>query len=171
MKAQSKLGVLILAGSLLAGCNVYIDVPVAVGPNPTPVATEAPAATPAATPAPTAVATPVVTEAPAPTPVVTAVPPATVPNEPDVAEPGTMSVNLQWTPPSQREDGSLLQESELSKYEIRYRALGVDTFEVVQVDATQTNLPLVGLPIANYEFQIAVIDTDGLYSDFVSATQ
>ncbi|WP_119395189.1 fibronectin type III domain-containing protein [Salinibius halmophilus] len=154
MKAQSKLGVFVLAASLMTGCNVYIDVPVAVGPSPT----EAP---PVAEPTPVAA-----------TPIVTTLPTIVIdPTEPVVSVPTTMSVNLQWTPPNQREDGTLLTESELSLYEIRYRAEGEETFEVVQVDAANTSLPITDLPIASYEFQIAAIDNDGLYSDFVSATQ
>lgn len=171
MKAHNNFGILLLASTMLVGCNVYIDVPVAVNPatdpaaNPTTIPTTEPTAAPVVTTLPTIVVTlePIVVPTAIPS-----IPPLT---DPIVIDPVTMAVNLQWTPPSQREDGTLLTESELKQYEIRYRPVGTETFIVKQVDASETSLPLLNLPIADYEFQIAAIDNDGLYSDFVSATQ
>lgn len=165
MKAHYNFGVLLLASAMLTGCNVYIDVPVAVNP-----ATE-PAATPVVEPTAIVTTLPTIVVTLDPIVVPTAIPSIPPLADPIVIDPITMAVNLQWTPPSQREDGTLLTESELKQYEIRYRPVGTETFTVTHVDASETSLPLPNLPIADYEFQIAAIDNDGLYSDFVSATQ
>jgi hypothetical protein len=77
------------------------------------------------------------------------------------------NVNLKWLPPTQRENGVKLTALEIGGYEIRYRTLAENTYKYVSVagDLTQTSINnLVG----DYIFEIAVFDTNGLYSNFVT---
>ncbi|WP_119395478.1 hypothetical protein [Salinibius halmophilus] len=168
------------AAVLLQGCNVYIDVPVTVGPQPTvtnvvdvtptPIATTIISATPEVTAEPEVTpvpATPVVTAEVTPTPVVT---PEPTPEPTAQPTPVNEQVHLMWSPPLQREDGTTLTEAELAEYVIRYQTTGATSFEEVRLPATYTSTTLE-LPAGEYEFQIAVVDTDGLMSDFVSAAK
>lgn len=166
----------ISAAVLLQGCNVYIDVPVTVGPEPsntpivdvtpTPIATTIISATPEVTPTPVA-ATPVVTPVLTPPPVVT---PESTPEPTTEPESGVSQVHLQWSPPLQREDGTTLNEDELAEYVIRYQTVDADNFEELRLPASYTSTTLE-VPAGEYQFEIAVVDTDGLMSDFVTAAK
>lgn len=167
------------AAVVLQGCNVYIDVPVTVGPAPsaTPIidVSASPDTTPVVSPDVTPDVTPIITptEVVVPTDVVipteVVTPTALITPTPSTTpEDGTMQVRLQWTPPLQREDGTTLLESELAEYVIRYKEQEATSFEETRLVATNTNTTLA-LPAGSYSFEIAVVDTDGLMSDFVAA--
>lgn len=74
---------------------------------------------------------------------------------------------MSWNIPLQRVNGESLDLSEIGGYEIMYRNTGDLLFESVIVsDSTVSNYLLENLESGQYEFLIAVFDTDGLYSDF-----
>lgn len=77
------------------------------------------------------------------------------------------NVNLKWLPPSQRENGATLTTAEIGGYEIRYRSITENTYKYLSITGTQTQTSLNNLA-GDYVFEIAVFDTNGLYSNFVS---
>ena len=80
---------------------------------------------------------------------------------------GKASANLSWDIPSYRENGDTLFLSEIAGYEIVYRPTSVNTYTVITVQDNNTSSHKINnLPAGNYEFMIAVFDTDGLYSDY-----
>lgn len=81
----------------------------------------------------------------------------------------TGTINLKWLPPSQRENGVTLTPAEIGGYEIRYRSITENTYKYASIASTQTQASLSNL-VGDYVFEIAVFDTNGLYSNFVSIT-
>jgi len=82
------------------------------------------------------------------------------------------NVMLYWSPPQERVNGDLMNASEIGGYEVRYRASVDDPYTVVLItDASLAQLALSDIPaVAKATFEVAVFDTDGIYSDFVVAT-
>ena len=78
-----------------------------------------------------------------------------------------LSATLEWEAPLQRMDGGILNLSEIAGYEISFRPVGAPQFEFVLVeDNTATQYDVVVPAPGEYEFRLAVVDTDGLHSDF-----
>lgn len=80
-------------------------------------------------------------------------------------------VILRWYPPVERVNGELMLPSEIGGYEIRYKPKDDAHFQSVVLDASFIP-PYVFNDIDfpdNMIFEIAVFDTDGIYSDFVRA--
>lgn len=75
---------------------------------------------------------------------------------------------LQWSHPTQRENGQFLSLNEIGGYEIRYRPNSLGNFTYINLPGSQSTQYGIGSLPSNYDFQIAVYDTQGLYSDFVS---
>ncbi len=88
-----------------------------------------------------------------------------------LTQPEPAGVTLYWNSPLKRENGSDLTLAEIGGYEIRYRLAGTaDEFESLIIDDGAADQHLFeGLAEGEYEFQIAVFDTNGMYSDFVTA--
>lgn len=91
--------------------------------------------------------------------------------------PSTVSLQLSWSLPTQREDGTALDVQDISGYEIymsRIDSANTVTDQVVVVSgANQTNLTLPDLGAGQYHLAISAIDTGGLksqLSDVVSYT-
>ncbi|WP_119396499.1 fibronectin type III domain-containing protein [Salinibius halmophilus] len=86
---------------------------------------------------------------------------------------GSKTVTLSWSPPTQREDGTRLAESEIYAYELKYRRKGEAEFQPLLITAQDANTgpvtsySLTNLPQGDYEFLLATIDRDGLRSDYV----
>lgn len=79
------------------------------------------------------------------------------------------SVVLSWSPPTERNNGEPITVAELGGYELRYTLAGAsEQLTVVVPDGTATSYRIDELPGGSHAFQIAVYDTNGLYSDFVS---
>lgn len=84
------------------------------------------------------------------------------------------TIQLRWSPPTQREDGSLLEEREIAAYELKYRPKGAVAYKSIVIRAETlnsgpvTNWSLSNLASGDYEFLLATIDRDGLRSDYVS---
>ena len=85
----------------------------------------------------------------------------------------TGSVTLYWSPPLERINGDLLNADDISGYIIRYRHPSENRFTSVFVSNTgveQYYLDRIQDP-GNVIFQIAAVDKNGIYSDFVTAAR
>ncbi len=92
----------------------------------------------------------------------------TVVNEEPV-EQALLSTTLNWIIPTQRENGSALDVSEIDGYEILYKKVGDEiNYSLLIDDASVSTYVLEDLAAGEYEFKIASYDTDGVYSDFSS---
>lgn len=91
-------------------------------------------------------------------------------------EPVMRDVALSWGIPTTRTDGSPLPTSEIAYYEIYYSSTnsGTSNESTVSVAATNSNNQLVNdyeinaLPIGEYYFSIATVDTAGIASEFIN---
>lgn len=83
------------------------------------------------------------------------------------------TATISWDHPSQRENGAFLQLEEIGGYEIRYRNPTDKNYTHITLkgnSATEYTFPDT-LPVEGVEFEIAVFDTAGLYSQFVKVSQ
>lgn len=71
---------------------------------------------------------------------------------------------LTWDLPTQRENGDLLDITEIAGYELR-QSCGESTVEIIPITGAVSEYKGEASGFCNFE--IAVIDTDGLYSDWV----
>ena len=76
-------------------------------------------------------------------------------------------VNLNWTPPVARENGNVLDITEVGGYELRYRKIADNAYTYVTINDAWTNTYNFPWLEGNYVFQIAAFDKNGLYSNFV----
>ncbi len=77
-------------------------------------------------------------------------------------------VGMNWIPPSQRQDGTLLDITEIGGYEIRYKLASAADFTYISInDAFTTQYNFSWLE-GNYVFQVAAFDKNGVYSNFVN---
>jgi hypothetical protein len=81
----------------------------------------------------------------------------------------TGSAAFDWLPPTERENGSSLTTAEIAEYELRYRKTTENTYSYVSIDKNAVHTSINNLN-GDYVFEIATIDTDGLYSNFVKIT-
>lgn len=77
-------------------------------------------------------------------------------------------VNMSWTAPTARQDGSKLDITEIAGYEIRYKVAGSTNFTYISINDAFTNTYNFAWLEGSYVFQIAAFDKNGLYSDFVN---
>lgn len=82
------------------------------------------------------------------------------------------SVTLTWAPAVERVNGELLTDDDISGYVIRYRASASDSFYTVSIDNCHSNRCSHTIDrlsdSSQYEFQVAAVDSDGLYSAFTA---
>ncbi len=84
-------------------------------------------------------------------------------------EQALLSTTLNWIIPTQRENGSVLDVSEIDGYEILYKKVGDEiNYSLMIDDASVSTYVLEDLAAGEYEFKIASYDTNGVYSDFSS---
>lgn len=76
-------------------------------------------------------------------------------------------VVLDWYTPTARENGAYLELDEISGYEIKYKKTTDTTFTAVRVNDGGAESHTLGYLSGTYEFYIATIDSDGIYSEFV----
>lgn len=89
--------------------------------------------------------------------------PSTAPSAPVASN----DVALTWDIPAAREDGSYLAVYEIGGYELRYSKDNSNTETVVHIDDAQTtDWVLENAEPGYYEFTIATIDSDGVYSQY-----
>lgn len=76
------------------------------------------------------------------------------------------ATKITWSHPTARENGVYLELDEIGGYEIRYRntADGDYTYVTLTGNETTEYIPPI---IEGAEFEIAVFDTQGIYSQFV----
>lgn len=80
---------------------------------------------------------------------------------------GDIEVTFSWTIPNTRENGDRLPLSEIQGYELHLWKVGSDTLtEITISDPTMSVFTINDLSAENYQFQVAAIDTDNLYSRY-----
>lgn len=84
-------------------------------------------------------------------------------------------VTITWSHPNQRENGVFLELDEIGGYEIRYRKPTSIRYTYIIFNGNHTTeytFPEeMQVQIQEMEFEIAVFDTAGLYSQFVKVTR
>lgn len=81
------------------------------------------------------------------------------------------SALLQWSPPTERENGQPITVDELGGYEIQVTLDGDTEHKTIVVpDGRATSYRISELPPGTHTFRIAVFDVSGLYSEFVPIT-
>lgn len=87
-------------------------------------------------------------------------------------EPTPTSLTLYWSAPIERVSGASMTINDIGGYEIRYKKGSDDTYtNIVIADAGTDQYSINSLNNADdYTFEVAVFDTDGIYSDFVVAS-
>ncbi|TCS40307.1 hypothetical protein [Reinekea marinisedimentorum] len=79
---------------------------------------------------------------------------------------------LYWSAPTERANGESMSSSDIGGYEIRYKLSSDDSYTVTVVSGNETTQLLLE-DIANpteQTIEMAVFDTEGIYSDYVEAT-
>lgn len=86
---------------------------------------------------------------------------------------GSMKFNkigvLEWEHPTERANGEYLELDDIAGYELRY-SLDNKHYESIVISGSRTNsykIPLLHKGAQGIKVEIAVFDTDGLYSEFV----
>lgn len=77
-------------------------------------------------------------------------------------------VKLTWQHPQQRQNGRYLELSEIQGYELRYRPDSLSTYTIISIPGNTTTSYASPSLSSNWDFEIAVYDTRGLYSEFVA---
>ncbi len=81
---------------------------------------------------------------------------------------GALGATIEWRQPAARENGSYLELSEIGGYQIRYKAPTATTFNYITIEGNATTNYVFDKSIIGLKFEIAVYDSAGLYSDFVT---
>ncbi|GGY81120.1 hypothetical protein GCM10011613_27720 [Cellvibrio zantedeschiae] len=76
-------------------------------------------------------------------------------------------VGLSWDAPSQRENGNLLDITEVGGYEIRYKLASAASYTYITINDAWTSQYNFTWLEGDYIFQIAAFDKNGIYSNFV----
>ncbi|WP_196160979.1 fibronectin type III domain-containing protein [Reinekea sp. G2M2-21] len=89
----------------------------------------------------------------------------------DIEDQGPTSVTLYWSAPIERMNGDPMLFSEISGYEVRYKGPNDRGYITLLItDPATEQLTITGMKdVATYSFEVAVRDTNGVYSDFVTA--
>ena len=80
------------------------------------------------------------------------------------------SAKITWTHPDARENGQFLELYEIGGYEIRYRKLTDSRYTYIVINSNKIT-EYTHADATDTEFEIAVFDTNGVYSRFVKVTQ
>ena len=80
------------------------------------------------------------------------------------------SAKLTWTHPNQRENGQFLELNEIGGYEIRYRKTTDTRYTYIVINSNRVT-EYTHTNALDTEFEIAVFDSNGVYSRFVKVTQ
>lgn len=83
------------------------------------------------------------------------------------------SVTLYWSAPIERVNGEVMVQADIGGYEIRFKKINDSNYESVLInDASVEQYSFNDLDnLDDYVFEVAVFDTDGIYSDFVVAQE
>lgn len=82
----------------------------------------------------------------------------------------TQQVTIQWSHPTQRENGAFLELSEIGGYDIRVRPANSTSFSSYPIPGNQTTSYVLNNYSNTMIVEIAVYDTDGIYSQFVTVS-
>lgn len=97
----------------------------------------------------------------------------TVPSNPTTpsAPVDTASVTLYWSAPIERVNGDSMGMLDVGGYEIRYKQESDSSYINIVIDDKYTDQYtfLDVIDADSYQFEVAVFDSDGIYSDFVVA--
>ncbi len=88
-----------------------------------------------------------------------------------IAAEGNGEITINWGAPSTRENGDPLDLSDIAGYQILLENLDTGTFQYIYVseaDITSTSYTIQNLADGSYQVSIAIVDQDGLYSDFTT---
>lgn len=77
-------------------------------------------------------------------------------------------VGMNWIAPTHRQDGAVLDISEIGGYEIRYRLASNANFTYISINDAWTTQYNFSWLEGTYVFQVAAFDKNGVYSDFVN---
>jgi hypothetical protein len=77
-------------------------------------------------------------------------------------------VQLYWAIPTQRENGELLDVTEIAGYELRYKLKSTADFNSILIENAYLDAYYFDHLQGDYEFEIATYDVNGLYSNFVA---
>lgn len=81
------------------------------------------------------------------------------------------TIIIYWSAPLERVNGELMLQSEIGGYEIRYR-INDDGYITEIVDPSLEQYYILDVNLSDiYTIEVAVFDTDGIYSDFVTAEE
>lgn len=80
----------------------------------------------------------------------------------------TGDVTLYWAPPTQREDGTTISESELGGFLIRYKPRSATDYTLIDINDRSAKSRIISNLTGDYEFQIAAYDSNNLYSTFAT---
>lgn len=75
-----------------------------------------------------------------------------------------------WEPPSHRENGEQLTATEIGGYEVRFRQYETQIYNYLLQKPNAGDAILINYLEGYYEFEVAVFDTNGMYSRFVPVT-
>jgi hypothetical protein len=78
-------------------------------------------------------------------------------------------ITLIWLTPSKRENGNPLSLGELSGYELRYKRQTDEEYTYISLSKL-TLLYVIPALLGDYQFELAAIDSNYLYSEFKSLT-
>lgn len=79
------------------------------------------------------------------------------------------SIQFNWVAPTQRENGAALTADDIGGYELRYRLKAANAYLYVTIPSgIAKSYTLTGIGAGEYEYQIAVYDKDGLFSNWVA---
>jgi hypothetical protein len=78
------------------------------------------------------------------------------------------SVTLKWLPPTQRENQAALSTDEIGGYEVRYKTIQESSYNYKFVSGGTTNQIILAGLTSDYSFEIAIFDTNGLFSNFIN---
>ncbi len=82
-------------------------------------------------------------------------------------------VIVYWSTPTQRVNGDVISEDDIAGYEIRYKATDEEEYRYTIInDANKDQSVLTGIVAGKaYTFEVAAIDTYGIYSKYALAIQ
>ena len=81
---------------------------------------------------------------------------------------GTNGATIEWAHPIYRANGEYLNLSEIGGYDIRYKLPLVDIYTHINIPGNSTTSYKFLTSVVGLTFDIAVYDTSGNYSDYVT---
>jgi hypothetical protein len=83
----------------------------------------------------------------------------------------TTDVTLYWSAPMTRINGQALEQGEIGGYEVRYKKTADTQYTTVMINDNAVEQYVIDeLENADsYSFEVAAFDTDGVYSQFITA--